>query len=129
MRHQTAPNVVAVGVDGTSESLEAARYAAAVARDRGWDLTVVHSYPLPAATAGMSEEFLSRSWSDAETLVDEVLAGLRLGPRTHVRRVITVASAVPTLRAVSAEVSLLVLGRHHFNLTYQLLSGRVGPAV
>ena len=129
MTQSGAAHVVAVGVDVTVEALEAARYAAAVARDRGWDLMVVHGYLLPPATPGMSAAYFTRTRTDAEALVDEVLAGLRLGPRTEVIRVITAAGRVATLRDITADVSLLVLGRHHFDLADQLLTGRVGTAV
>jgi nucleotide-binding universal stress UspA family protein len=129
MRDAGATRVVAVGVDGTGEALEAARYAAAVARDRGWDLMVVHGPVLRAGSAGYPAPVLVGCRSDAEMLVDAVVDGLQLGPRTVVSRVISPSGPVAALLGVAAEVSLLVLGRHHFNLADQLLTGRVAPAV
>lgn len=129
MTQRTAAPVVAVGVNETNAALEAARYAAWVAHERSWDLLVVHGYPLPPTTAGMTAELLARSEADAGALVDRVVAGLKVGTHTRVRRLVTPAALVSTLRAVSGEVSLLVLGRHHFDLAHQLFSGRVSPAV
>lgn len=128
--HERGPApVVAVGVDGTTEAHEAAQYAAGVAHDRGWDLMVVHCYQVPPATPGMSAQFVTRATGDAETLVDEALDGLRLGPHTRVHRVVTTASPIAALRDASAHAALLVLGRHPVNLADQLLTGRVGSAV
>jgi nucleotide-binding universal stress UspA family protein len=103
--------LVAVGVDGTYEAAEAARYAAAVASDRGWDLVVVHADQLVART-------------DSEALVVEVVSALELGPRTQVRVHVASASPVATLREVSGSASLLVLGYHHFDRVDERLVGR-----
>ncbi|MGI8459999.1 MAG: universal stress protein [Propionibacteriaceae bacterium] len=129
MNHTGRTPLVAVGVDGTTEADEAAHYAAAVARDRGWDLMAVYCYQIPPATAGMSAQFVTRTLEDAETLVNDVLSGLRLGTRTRVQRMVTAASPIAALRDASRIAALLVLGRHHFNLSDQLLTGRVGSAV
>jgi nucleotide-binding universal stress UspA family protein len=129
MSNRGSAPLVAVGVDGTSEADEAARYAAGVAHDRGWDLMVVHCYQIPPATPGMSAEFVTRTLADAESLVNDVLSGLRLGTHTRVHREVTASSPIAALRDASGSADLLVLGRHHVNLSDQLLTGRVGSAV
>ena len=125
----TPPRVVAVGVDETSEGLEAARYAAAVADERGWDLLVVHAYQLPPGPPGVPVELLDSTRDAADRLVDEVLRGVQVSLRTEVLRVVTAAGLVTTLRDVSHDVSLLVLGQHQLDRPNQLLLGRVGSAV
>lgn len=49
------PDVIIVGVDGSSESLEAADWAAARAEASGWELTIVCAYALPSYTAASME--------------------------------------------------------------------------
>ncbi|MBD3689947.1 universal stress protein [Nanchangia anserum] len=44
-------DVIVVGVDGSRESLEAARWAAARAKQSGWELDIVCAYALPSYTA------------------------------------------------------------------------------
>lgn len=128
MRQAVPPRVVAVGVEETSESLEAARYAAAMADERGWDLLVVHAYQLPPGPPGVSVEILDSTRDAADRLVDEVLRGVQVSPRTEVLRVVTAAGLVTTLRDISHDVSLLVLGQHQHDRPNPPI-GRVGSAV
>ena len=44
---QSGQRMVAAGVDGSPESVAAARYAVQAASDRGLDLLLVHAYELP----------------------------------------------------------------------------------
>jgi nucleotide-binding universal stress UspA family protein len=125
-----AAQLVAVGVDGGEEAGAAACEAALLARERGWDLMLVHSLQdAPGVRAGAAAGRPSRSQGSGEAVVDQVLAALRPDPTTRVHRVVSGASAVDALRAVSGYVSLLVLGQGHDAGGDQLVTGRVGSAV
>ena len=54
---------VVVGVDGSPEALEAARFAAGEAAARGTTLTVAHAIELPLLDAPYTAEYL-RSWRE-----------------------------------------------------------------
>lgn len=111
-----AAQLVAVGVDDGRGTATAARYAAGVARDRGWDLMLVH--------AGAGEE------ADAGAAVlDRVLASLALHAGTRVHRALSTDGTVDALRRVSGLVSVLALGQDRGALGEPLVLGRVATAV
>ncbi|GAA3549773.1 universal stress protein [Microlunatus spumicola] len=125
-----AAQLVAVGVDGGEEAMPAARAAALLARERGWDLMLVHSLQdAPGVRAGAAAGRPSRPQESGEAVLDRVLAALPPDPTTRVHRVVSGASAVDALRAVSGYVSLLVLGQGDDGGGDQLVTGRVGSAV
>lgn len=124
-----ASQLVAVGVDGTEVTSEAARYAAEVAGQRGWDLMLVHSYRDEAGGPDLEPADPLATSRAAERVVDDVLSLLQLGNHTRVHRMVTPSSAVDALCQVSRYVSLLVLGQPRVNHGDPLLDGRVGAAV
>ena len=107
---------------------EAARYAAEVAGQRGWDLMLVHSYRDEAGGADLEPADPLARGRAAERVVDDVVSMLQLGGRTRVHRMVTPSSAVDALCQVSRYVSLVVLGQPRPNLV-DPLEGRVGAAV
>ena len=111
-----AAQLVAVGVDDGRGAAAAARYAASVARERGWDLMLVHG--------GWREEA-----DDGEAVLDSVLAALALRDGTRVHRVLTPDAAVEALRRVSGLVSVLALGQDRPALGEPLVLGPVAAAV
>lgn len=111
-----AAQLVAVGVDDGRGAAAAARYAAAVALARGWDLMLVHG--------GRHEDP-----DDGDALLERVLASLALHPGTRVHRVVTADAAVDALRRVSGLVSVLALGQDRTALDDPLVLGRVATAV
>ena len=129
MRSGTGSQLVAVGIDGTEATIKAARYAAEVAGQRGWDLMVVHSYEAEGSGSVLMAGESSTSVQAAELLVDEVLSVLGVGSNTRVHRMITPSSPADALCQVSRYVSLLVLGQRRVNPADPLLAGRVGAAV
>jgi nucleotide-binding universal stress UspA family protein len=119
-------HVVVVGVDGSPESVEAARFAAAEAELRGLELLVVH-----ACTTGWDR---GPSVSDVlpaagRALVAEALSHVRLAPTTPVRRVVEAGSAVALLTAVSVDAAMVVLGQHQLDLAGGRPAGQVAPAL
>ena len=111
-----AAQLVAVGVDDGRGAAAAARYAAAVALARGWDLMLVHG--------GRHEDP-----DDGDALLERVLASLALHPGTRVHRVVTADATVDALRRVSGLVSVLALGQDRTALDDPLVLGRVATAV
>ena len=113
MGQSRKPQVV-VGVDGTLASLEALRCAAAEARRRSADLSVVHALPVSYAEPAMM------SWTGA-TLEQDAYHSLRLwvdealgGPPAGLRVCLTVvedgAPGRALLRQTPGDDSLIVVG-------------------
>lgn len=124
-----AAQLVAVGVDGSEATIEAARYAAELAEQRGWDLMLVHSCPDETGLRAQAPTEPLGGGPAAESVVDDVLARLQLGSGTRVHRMVTRSSAVDALCQVSRYVSLLVLGQRRVDRVDPLLAGQVGAAV
>jgi nucleotide-binding universal stress UspA family protein len=103
---------VAVGVDGTSLSLEAVEFAFRTAADRDGDLTVVHAEPAPQRVPADDE--LESSWvRRADVTVAETLAGWADEyPEVRVTRFLTARPVVAALMQESQQVGLIVLGAH-----------------
>ena len=125
MSRSDAGSVVAVGIDGSVESRVATQYALDVAAARHRGVLVVHAYQPPWLVGPVTTAFTPSMQQSAESLVAETLAGLVLHPSVHVDSRIALDDPVTLLREVSEHASLLVLGRHHFTLADQLLTGSV----
>lgn len=120
---------VVVGVDGSPEGVEAARFAADEAAIRGLELLVVHACPPGAARSLRDVGATDARRAHGLGLVDEVLSHVRVAPRTVVRTIVEAAPAAALLTAVSGDAALLVLGQHQLNLANGRLAGQVAPAV
>jgi nucleotide-binding universal stress UspA family protein len=127
----TAP--VVVGVDGSETSLHAAVYAGRVARRRALPLLVVHLSPwrlrgdaLPMTAPEIRERFQE----SAQVLVEEAADAVRraTGLASIEARVVE-DYPVDGLLALSAEASLLVLGRRGIGGFPGLLLGSTADAV
>jgi nucleotide-binding universal stress UspA family protein len=90
---------VAVGVDGTSLSLEAVEFAFRTAADREGDLTVVHAEPTPKSRGDLTVAETLAGWSDEF-------------PEVRVTRFLTARPVVAALMRESQQVGLIVLGAH-----------------
>jgi nucleotide-binding universal stress UspA family protein len=121
--------IVAVGVDGTPESVQAAQWAVQAAHLRHLDVLVVNAYEVPMISPELAPEAIQVIRSAAERVVKEVLSQLNVPPTMHVRTLVELASPVALLLRVSATATLVVLGAHHFNLIDRLLSGSITSAV
>lgn len=125
-----AAQLVAVGVDDSEEGFDAARYAVGVARDRGWDLIVLHSLQAgPGEGTAAHRARRGRSRVEGDRLVDRLITASRISGEIRVHRIVASAPPVEALREVSGYVSLLVLGQHQVELADQVVTGRVGAAV
>jgi nucleotide-binding universal stress UspA family protein len=121
--------VVLVGVDGSPESVEAARFAAVEAAIRGLDLLVVHAGVTGSGRSRRDGAGTGAHPATGQALVDDVLSHVRVAPATVVRTVVEAAPAAALLTALSGDAALLVLGQHHFQLSDRRLGGQVAPAV
>ena len=129
MSTSTSRPMVAVGVDDTSESIEALRYAAAVAGDRHWDLQVVHAYQIPSASRRSPRRSSTTSERRRRPGSTTPCPGCVSARRPESTVWSLPESPIMLLRDVSAWASMLVLGRHHVGLLDTMLTGRVGAAV
>jgi nucleotide-binding universal stress UspA family protein len=121
--------LVAVGVDGSLEATEAARYAAAAALARGVDLLLLHAYQPPPRVGALTETAVASARRAADQVGSDVLSQLRIAPDQQVRTVVELTTAELLLLRVSRRAELVVLGQHLFDLSNQLLTGRVMSTV
>ena len=120
--------LVAVGVDGSLEATEAARYAAGAAHARGVGLLLVHAYQLPPRVGALTETTIASARQAAERVGTDVLSQVRIAPDLQVHSVVELTTAEQLLR-VSRRAELVVLGKHVFDLSNQLLIGPVMSTV
>lgn len=119
---------VVVGVDGSPESLEAARFGAAEAAARSLDLVLVHACT-PCSARGVSGAAAAAAGRvQGQALVEETLAHVLVTPRTRVSTIVEAASAGELLVGLSGDAALLVLGQHQLDPAGSPFSGRVAPA-
>jgi nucleotide-binding universal stress UspA family protein len=121
---------VVAGIDGSAESLAAARYAEAVAEMRGCDLLLVHIFPPPPPlTAREMVAALSASRAEAEKLVATVTAQLPIPRRGHVHTLIEPGDATAMLEIAAAQGEMLVLGRDDVSWGERVLRGAITSQV
>ena len=121
--------VVAVGVDGSPESVATARYAVRAAADRGLDLLLVHAYLLPNFVVPVDQRFLDTSREPAERLVRQVAAQLVVPSTTRILTEVQPKLPASLLLEVAHRVPLLVVGQGHPTWDERLLFGRVAAQV
>jgi nucleotide-binding universal stress UspA family protein len=121
--------LVAVGVDGSLEATEAARYASAAAHTRGVDLLLVHAYQLPPRAGALTETAVESARRAAERVGTDVLSQVRIAPDQLVDSLVELTTAELLLLRVSRRAELVVLGKHSFDLADQLLTGPVMSTV
>src|SRR5687768_8589420 len=103
--------VVAVGVDESSESVAAARYAVRAASDRGLDLLLVHAYLQPNFTVPVDQRIIDASRGPAERLVEQVAAQLVVPSTMRILTDVQPQMPVSMLLDVARRVPLLVVGQ------------------
>lgn len=115
--------VVVVGVDGSAEATEAARYAAGWAGRHGQSLLVVHaSEPSPVR---VGERDLALPRVAAEALVDGVLTQVRMPVTLPVQRRVECASPVAMLQRLARTATVVVIGEHTLTGVDHVLVGPV----
>ncbi|MFF9481867.1 universal stress protein [Streptomyces sp. NPDC014733] len=104
------PEVITAGIDGTPESLAAARWAAEEADRRHAVLRLLHAWPPPAAEEPGTPLTPGRN-ADAQRLVDHARQQARAHrPRVRVIDDLVRAEVVPALLGAAAGSRMLVLG-------------------
>jgi len=124
-----ARGMVAVGVDGSPEAVDAARYAVEAARARHLDVLVVCAYQMPMITDDLTSEPIAASRTAADQVVSDVVSQLTVPTTMKVSTLVQLTSPVTLLHRLAETAALVVIGSHHFDLTDQLLIGPVASAV
>jgi nucleotide-binding universal stress UspA family protein len=108
----TCERTVVVGVDGSPESLAAARYGVWQAALRGLDVQLVYSYPLPLMDVPVGGSYIDDFRQAGRTVLEDAAAALDVPP--GVRLSTLVAETLPTLlmQRLSRSAALVVVGQH-----------------
>lgn len=104
---------VVVGVDGSDNSAQAARWAAREALDLGLPLTVLHAVHLPDTNAAPyePEDFVQRAMQEGRALLESSAQALRAAfPALTVETVLAQKSAAHALGDIAPETALMVTG-------------------
>ena len=125
----TPDRTLVVGVDGSAESLAAARYAVAAAEMRGGDIFLVHAFPAPSARAGDRETALVAARTKAEELPAAVAAHLVVPTGVKVHTKAEPGDPVAVLGGSARQAAMLVLGRDRLSWGERLLIGAVASQV
>jgi nucleotide-binding universal stress UspA family protein len=126
---QLSSGLVAVGVDGSAESLAAARYAVRAASERGADLLLVHAYEMPAVSVPVEYDILDDFRQRARQLVADVEAQLVVPSSMRIESLIQEDLPVPLLLRVAQRVPFLAVGQDHLTWGERLMFGRVTSQV
>jgi nucleotide-binding universal stress UspA family protein len=121
--------VVAVGVDESSESVAAARYAVRAASDRRLDLLLVHAYLPPTLTVPADQRILYACRESADRLVQQVAAQLAVPGSMRILTDVRPQTPVSLLLDLARLVPLLVVGQDHATWDERVLLGRVAAEV
>jgi len=125
-------NTVVAGVDGSAESLAAARYAAAMARRRGRPLTLVHGflYPVAYGSYGAAFAVLPDLESQARALLDAAAATVREAfPDVPVHCAAVPASGQLAVIEAADSADVVVVGHRGLGGFPELVLGSVSSQV
>jgi nucleotide-binding universal stress UspA family protein len=126
---QFAGRMVAAGVDGSPESVAAARYAVQAASRQGLDLLLVHAYELPQIDVPVDPAILDACHESARQLVAELAAQLIVPSTMRIHTVIEPELPIGLLLWAAQRVQLLVVGQDHLTWGERLMFGRVASQV
>jgi nucleotide-binding universal stress UspA family protein len=126
---QFEARMIAAGVDGSPESVAAARYAVQAASQRGFDLLLVHAYDLPSVHVPVHSADLDAFRESAHRLVADVAAQLVVPSTMHIHTSIEPALPAELLFLVARRVPWLVVGQDHLTWGERLMFGRVASQV
>ncbi len=123
---------VVVGVDGSSGSLDALRYAAALAHWQHWTLHIVHTwhinYPIAPYVLDLSEMESAAQDAAAQTVRDAEKRVLGDDCPLDIRRTVEEAPPARALLQASEGADLLVVGSRGLGGFSSLALGSVGQA-
>lgn len=127
-------NSVVVGIDGSAESLAAARYAAAMAQRRGVPLTLAHGflYPMAYGSYGLAAFAvpLPDPRADAQVMLDAGAAAIRAEfPDLELRTQQVAASGQLALIEASETADAVVVGHRGLGGFPELMLGSVSSQV
>lgn len=117
--------MVAAGVDGSPESVAAARYAVRAAGLRDLDLLLVHAYELPLINVPIEQAILDACRDAAHRLVADVASQLTVPSTMRIESVIQPELPSVLLERISRTVPLLVVGQDHLTWGERMLFGQV----
>jgi nucleotide-binding universal stress UspA family protein len=126
---QLSSGLVAAGVDGSAESLAAARYAVSAASDRGADLLLVHAYEMPAVSVPVEYEILDDFRQRARQLVADVEGQLVVPGGMRIESLIQEDLPASLLLRVAQRVPFLAVGQDHLTWAERMMFGRVASQV
>lgn len=118
-------SMVVVGVDGSLEAAEAARFAAQAASVRDLDLLVVHAFSLPLAAETPAEQLGASARYAAQRVADDTLSQVRLPAGLHVYTEIELTTPGALLLRLSRRAALVAVGQHVFDIADRLGDGSV----
>jgi len=103
---------VVVGVDGSPESLVAARYALWQAELRGLDVLLVYSYPLPLMDVPVSTTFIDDFRTAGLTVLADAVAALEVPPSVALTTEVAETLPAHLMQEMSRSAPLVVVGQH-----------------
>jgi nucleotide-binding universal stress UspA family protein len=128
--HASHGPLIIAGVDGSAESLAAARYAAAAAGMRSCDLMLVHAFsPPPPTSAQATMTALADSRTDAGELMTAAAAQLSLSPHVQLHTLAEPGGPTAVLAMVAQWADMLVLGRDKVSWGERVMMGAVTSQV
>jgi nucleotide-binding universal stress UspA family protein len=126
---QLSSRFIAVGVDGSAESMAAARYGVQAASDRGADLLLVHAYEMPSINAPVELQVMDEFREQSRQLVADVAAQLVVPSNMRIESLSREDLPAPLLLRVAQQVSFLAVGQDHLTWGERLMFGRVASQV
>ena len=108
----TYERTVVVGVDGSPESLVAARYALWQADVRDLAVELVYSYPLPLMGDAVSGGYIDDFRHAARTVLDDAVAALEVPPGVALSTQVAETLPAVLMERLSQTAPLVVVGQH-----------------
>jgi nucleotide-binding universal stress UspA family protein len=103
---------IVVGVDGSPESLVAARYAVWQAELRGLDVQLIYSYPLPLMDVPVSGSFVDDFRLAGQTVLADAAAALEVPPSVTLTTLVAETLPALLMERLSRSTPLMVVGQH-----------------
>jgi nucleotide-binding universal stress UspA family protein len=119
---------VVVGVDDSPQSIEVARYALEIARERRMDLVLAHAWSFPWAAGYFTADDVRAIGTDARASTAALIEHLDVPAGMNVEVVLAQQPVVQFLRRLSKTSALMVVGRHE-HWAERLVNGDVSSGL